>query len=278
MFSDKSWTMRIPLLAFLLTLSFNCLGQLYYNPTSGAKSNAMGGANVTNEGIDAIFNNPAGLAGIEKLSFIASSEMRFLQNDVVAFGAGVTIPTKGFGNFGLSVSNLGLAEYKEQKIGLSYARPLSDKLDLGAQIDLLNTSIENFGSKTLFTFELGVQADLGSKFKIGAHLFSPAKISLLEEDNDINTSLSIGAEYNPSKKISIILHIQKWLQNPMSAKLGVDYKLIDNVSIRFGFSTNPDTYGIGIAYGINDSFSIDGGYNIHPILGSTPSFSIKNDR
>jgi len=163
----------------LLYLSNVALGQLHFSATGGALSNGMAGNGVTLTGVDAIFNNQAGLTDIEKFSFIASTELRNSIPDLIGFGAGISLPVEGFGVFALSASNLGLADYKEQKIGLAYARSLFSNFDIGLQLDLLNTSIVNFGSRTTGTFELGFLADFGKKFKIGAHIFSPVAISIL---------------------------------------------------------------------------------------------------
>ncbi len=270
--------MRPFIISLILFFSLSLQAQLYYSPTYGAKANSMGATGVTFTGVDALFNNPAGIATIKDFSFIASSELRYLDSDIIAFGGGIVIPTNSFGSFGVSVSNFGLAEYREQKLGISYARILFEKLNFGAQFDLLNTSIENFGSKLLATVEIGAIAGFGEKFQFGFHIFSPAKIQLLENDNDVNSSLSFGASYCPSEKVSVHLQVQKWLQNKLDVKLGVDYKLVENFSLRFGASANPAIYGLGIAYSINGSLSADGAINLHPILGATPSFSIKNDR
>lgn len=261
-----------------LCLSNTAIGQLHFNATGGALSNGMAGNGVTLTGVDAIFNNQAGMADIEKFSFIASTELRNSIPDLVGFGAGISLPVDGFGVFALSASNLGLADYKEQKIGLAYARSLFNNFDLGVQLDLLNTSIVNFGRRTTGTFELGFMADFGTKFKIGAHIFSPVTVSILNEDNDVNSRLRIGGSYTPSDKVRVLLELGKWFQNDLTVKGGFEYQLVENIAVRIGMSTNPVFYSVGLSYNIFGDLSIDGAYSTHATLGGTPSFTIKNDR
>ena len=262
----------------ILCLSNSAIGQVHFNATGGALSNGMAGNGVTLTGVDAIFNNQAGIADIEKFSFIASTELRNSIPDLVGFGVGISLPVDGFGVFALSASNLGLADYKEQKIGLAYARSLFNNFDLGLQLDLLNTSIVNFGSRTTGTFELGFMADFGTKFTIGAHIFSPVTVSILNEDNDVNSRLRIGGSYTPSNKVRVLLELEKWFQNDLTVKGGFEYQLVENIAVRIGMSTNPVFYSVGLSYNIFGDLLIDGAYSTHATLGGTPSFSIKNDR
>ncbi len=266
-------------IVILYLLSFGvCSAQLHYSATQGAYSNAIGGASAHLNNIDAIFSNQAGIADIDSISFIASSELRFSVTELGAAGIGVVIPTNSFGSFGINIQNFGFAEYKEQKLGIAYARKLFPNFNLGAQIDLLNTSIEGFGNKVLATFELGVQAKLGENFRLGAHIFSPGNIELLESDNNVNSRIRIAASYFPSQKVTIALEVDKWLQNEVSIKAGIDYKVINNLHVRLGANTNPASFGIGVAYNIGKSFSIEGTYVANNQLGYTPSFSVKSER
>ena len=261
-----------------LILNTPLFSQLHFNATGGALSNGMAGNGVTLTGVDALLNNQAGIAKTEKLSFIVSTELRHSIPDLIAFGAGVSIPWDGYGVFGISASNLGLADYKEQKIGLAYSRSLFNNFDLGIQFDLLNTSILNFGSRTTGTFELGFIADFGTKFKIGGHIFSPVSISITDEANDVNSRLRIGGSYSPSEKVKVLLELDKWYQNDLTVRGGFEYQMVENIAVRLGMSSNPVFYSIGLSYNVFGDFSLDGGYGVHSILGSTPSLSIKNNR
>lgn len=268
----------LTLIFFSLLFQSTLIAQLHFSATGGALSNGMAGNGVSLTGVDAIFNNQAGITSCEKFSFIVSTELRNSIPDLIGFGGGIVVPWDGLGSFGLSVSNLGLEDYREQKFGIAYARSLFSNFDLGIQFDLLNTSIVNFGNQTSATFELGFLADFGKKFKIAGHIFSPVVISILENDNDVNSRLRIGGSYAPSDKVRVLLELDKWYQNELSVKGGFEYYMVENISVRLGISTNPAYYSIGLSYNIFNDFSIDGAYSTHSNLGGTPSISLKNDR
>jgi len=252
--------------------------QLHFQGTQGSISNGLAGTGATLDGIDAIFNNQAGLTSIDSFSFIVASEARFLADDLLNIGVGVAIPFGSSGVFGLSAINQGLGDFREQKIGLSYARSLLSNFQMGVQFDLLNVSILNFGNRTTGTFELGFITEIGTKFSLGAHIFSPVLISITEEDNDVNSRLRVGGSYAPSEKVKVHLELDKWFQNPLSVRGGFEYQATPDIGIRLGMSTQPVLYSVGISYNIFKSFSIDGAYGTHPILGGTPSMTLKSDK
>ncbi len=266
------------ILTFFLTILGESQGQLHFQGTQGSVSNGLAGTGVTLEGIDAIFNNQAGLASIDSFSFIVSTESRFLISDLTNIGIGVALPVGSNGVFGFSAINQGLGDFKEQKIGLAYTRSLFSNFRMGAQFDVLNVTILNFGNRTTGTFELGFMADIGKQFTISGHIFSPVLISITEEENDVNSRIRVGGTYAPSDKIKVHLEIDKWLQNPLSIRGGFEYQATQDIAIRIGISSEPASYSIGLSYNLFNNFSIDGSYGTHPTLGGLPSMSLKSDR
>lgn len=273
--------MSLPKAIFLLFLLFSASvshAQLHFQATPGGISNGLAGTGATLNGIDAIFNNQAGLASIDSFSFIISSETRFNFPDLTNIGAGLALPIGKNGVFGLSAANQGLGDLKEQKIGLAYARSLFSNFEMGVQFDLLNVSILNFGNRTTGTFELGFMADIGSKFKIGGHIFSPVTISIIEQNNDVNSRLRIGGSYAPSEKVKVHLEIDKWQQNPLTVRGGFEYMASNSIGIRFGMSSQPVFYSVGLTYNLFNNFSLDGAYSTNANLGGTPSLTLKSNR
>lgn len=251
--------------------------QLSFQGSPGAISQGLAGTGSTLHGIDAIFNNQAGLTNIDNFSFIISTQTNFNIQSLTGVGAGIAIPIKENGVFGLSASTFGFDSYREQKIGLVYARSLYSNFDLAAQFDLLNVSITNFGNRTTGTFELGFMTKFGSKFTIGGHIFSPVSISITEEDNDVNSRIRIGGTYAPSEKVKVHLELDKFLQNPLSIRGGFEYAITPKIGLRLGMSSNPVFYSVGLSYNIREKFAIDGAYSINPNLGGSPALTLKSD-
>lgn len=249
----------------------NTHAQLGTTIPAGARGEGMGDASVTFTDINSTFSNQAGLAFLEHTSFTLYTERRFLSSAINSIGMGAGIPTKS-GTFGVNAHYFGFSDYNEQKIGLSYARKLAKNFSLGAQLDYIGVNIPEYGNKASFTFELGVQAALSPSLRLGAHVFSPMKVSL-NEFEQLPTEFKLGVGFTPNKKILLAGEIEKDLINPMSLKFGFDYKLIEALSLRIGLATAPvqTSFGLGIHV---KQLRIDIATSYHQPLGFTPALSL----
>ncbi|MEM7105174.1 MAG: hypothetical protein AAF502_18700 [Bacteroidota bacterium] len=255
----------------LMLAAFQVSGQNGSPPSAGAKGLSMGNAAVNFHDINSIFSNQAGLAFLDNWSAMIHAESRFLLPEIKMINAGFAYPTS-FGTFGLSVSYFGFDLYNEQKIGISYARKLFDDVAIGVQFDYLGTSIAEYGNSGRFTFEGGVQARLMEMFLVGAHVYSPIRVSLTENEN-LPTEFTAGVTWEASDKFLIAVEIEKDIDFPASFHGGLEYLILDKLALRAGVSTQPvqNTFGIGLFLG---NLVIDIGSAYHQELGFTPSVSI----
>jgi len=260
-------------LIFALIYTFALFAQNGTPTVAGARGMAMGDASVTFHDINSAFSNQAGLAFIDEVSFTAFGEQRFMLAEIGSYAAALAYPTNS-GTFGLVINYFGYENYNEQKIGLAYARKLFEGVAIGAQLDYLSTRIPEYGSAGKVTFELGVQADLLENFSVGAHIFSPIRTQLTDNEIDVvPTQLNVGIAYLPTKKVTLAIELEKDFDYAASFKGGLEYQLVDELSLRVGVGTNPtqNSFGIGIHLG---SLDIDLAAAYHQNLGFTPGISV----
>lgn len=246
--------------------------QLGLNASEGSQSLAMGGAGSMLEGPYALFNNQAGLVNTEKLSILLDVQRRFSLADLSVISAGLVKKTR-LGHFGVMVSNYGFESYNDQKFGLAYAKKLTDILSLGVQLNALQIRIENYGSSSKLSAELGIMAELTSELKLAAHVINPVNIAITE-NTDIDSRFRIGLAYTPSNNVSLIGEIDKILDGQLTFRTGVQYKLISSLFLRAGYSTTPGTVSFGLSYRLKESLMIDAVYSFHQQLGYTPGISL----
>ena len=239
---------------------------------AGAKAAAMGNANVAASDISSLFANQAGLVDLKEVGFMSFGERRFLNTGLNNLGFGVAIPTQKNGTFGLTLNHFGYDAYNEQKIALAYARKLSKRLALSGQFDYLRTSIQNYGNTSVFTFEIGLLAKVSKQFHLGAHLYSPARVKLNENDY-IPTVFKLGGLYKASEKLDLALEVEKDMNAKAIAKVGLSYHVAEPLFIRAGVSTEPSIVSLGIGLVLNQ-LHIDIASAYHQVLGVTPSISI----
>ncbi len=242
--------------------------------TIGGRSAGMGGASVTLSDFWAINNNQAGIADIKAMKVGFYFENRFMVKELSYKTAAFVLPTKS-GVFGLNYHHFGYSAYKEQKIGLAYAKSFGKNFSAGLQLDYLGTSLaDNYGSQSAFTFELGVMAKLSQNVTLSAHVFNPINAKFNDYNNEkIPSVFKLGLNYCFSEKLIIAIESEKNINFDPIFKAGFEYKLLQFAYVRAGISNNPtiNTFGFGIEY---RQFTFDFASSIHQTLGYSPQFSL----
>ncbi|HIN26998.1 MAG TPA: PorV/PorQ family protein [Candidatus Marinimicrobia bacterium] len=158
----------------------------FLNIQTDARSAALGGLTAQGSGAQALFNNPAGIAGSG--SSISAGVNQWLVETTI-MNAGIVIPMAG-GSFGLSFvsvdygsimasgwsgtdefafnPNAGEFQASDMAIGASYAVSMSDKFKLGVTAKIIMESIEDYNASG-YALDIGSQFDTGYKgIRMGA--------------------------------------------------------------------------------------------------------------
>lgn len=239
---------------------------------AGARGAAMGGVGVAFTDVNSAFRNQAGLAYVETLSALVSGERRFIASPINSLSAAAAYPVD-FGTFGLTMNYFGVDAFKEQKIGLAYARRLFDQLAVGVQFDFLNTQIQEYGSKGVLTVEAGLHSQISEAVAVAVHVYSPARVEILEGET-LPSVFNLGFAYTPSKTIFLTAEVEKDLDFDTRFKGGVEYKLLEKISLRAGAATNPVSLSFGVGYALPGGVTVDVSSAFHQYLGATPGISI----
>ncbi len=246
------------------------------NHPAGARSLALSNAFVSVSDIWSTFHNQAGLAGFSQLSGGIYYESRF-SVDLLSLAAGtLVLPTKS-GNFGLSFFQFGKGSFKENKVGLAFAKQLGDTFSAAVQLDYLSQTFpENERSRGFATFELGVIYKPTEKLFLGTHVFNPiyGGIETLNGKQKMPVVIRIGGHYQFDEKILWIVETQKNSEHPFVLKTGIEFSPVQNLFLRFGVSGKPVNYTSGIGYRVG-KVSTDIAFSYHANLGVTPSVSLQ---
>lgn len=263
-------------LILFLALPFLIAAQNGNSISSGAKGAAMANASVTFQDVFALTKNQAGIAFIDQASVGILGEQRFLNSDIRHIGLVAAMPSS-LGAFGLLVQSFGFDTYNEQKIGLAYGRKLAENFAVGIQFDYLNTRIPEYGNQGILTFEGGIQAEVLENFWLGASIFNPIRTQEQDSIGVVNTTkFNFGCSYTFSKKILLAAEVEKDFQENAAVKVGLDYRIVEPISLRLGIGTAPtlNSFGIGIHL---KQIRLDFAASYHQILGFTPTFSMNYD-
>ena len=256
---------------YILLLSFSLISSAQ---NYDAKSNALGGSGLIQNNIWSNFTNQAGLAEINQFIIGVGTENSFGIKELSTHTAVFALPVNG-GVFGLNIAYTGFELYNETKIGLAFGKRLSKSFNVGIQIDYLGMyADESTNNSNKFTFEIGAQKKLMQKLTLGAHIFNPIGVKLNKDEN-IPSIFKLGLRYDANEKVAIFTEGELESEQNAKLKFGLEYKIIKQLQLRTGFSTNPAKNSFGIGYTLNN-MQLDIAVNRHQLLGYSPQFSVSS--
>ena len=265
---------------FILIVNLLFIANFYLysidNYPSGARSLALSHASVSFSDVWSTFHNQAGLTNISKISAGFYYESKFLVDELSYTAGSLILPTSS-GSFGISFSQFGKGTYKENKIGLAFSKPLSEKLSAGIQLDYFAQLLpENIRSKGFVTFEGGIIFSFTKELILGAHFFNLFKggIETLNGKQKMPVSLRVGGCYRFEKYVAVVFEAEQDSENPFLVKTGFEFLPVEDLVFRVGVSGKPFQYTAGIGYTVR-KVTTDIGFSYHGNLGVTPSISLQ---
>jgi hypothetical protein len=257
---------------FVLTYSIDSLAQNANFYKGGATTASIGGITSTLKGIDAIYHNPAGLTSFaNSTGFDLSYENRYGISGLNTIGIGI-LRKQGLSNFSLSLSQFGIDVYKEQNIGLGYARPLLENLAIGLQANYNTLKINEYGSTGYFSFNLGFISKINKQLSLAGYANN-----IMQTENKADnspTSIALGLSYSPSEKVSLVTEFLKVTDRPISPKLAILYKIQKSLEFRIGSDIGKGEIGLGLGYNIK-KYTIRFAYGVHQNLNGSYSLAFQ---
>ena len=238
-----------------------------YNP--GAKQISLSNSDVAlSNDVFSLFNNPSGLSQMNWREIgVYYSPALFglseLANGYVAYHEPTDI-----GSFAIGGMSYGFDLYRESKFALGYSYNFQNKFFVGLAINYQTVSIQNYGNDGALFFNLGGLAYITNLFRIGFSVQNINRATFGNEDDQIPMILNTGLSYDVVDELTLNFALEKDIKYKTSFQFGVNYDIIENISLRSGFSNEPSKYSVGI--GINYlMFSLDYALFTHNDLGLT---------
>jgi hypothetical protein len=217
--------------------------------------------------------NQAALAQVNGLAAGLYGERRFMLDELSNYSAIAAVPLKA-GNFGLKANYAGFTDFNETQIGLAYGRKLGKKVDIGLQFNYNAILINNYGSSSAISFELGAILHLTEKLHAGLHISNPVGGKFGKDEHEKLSSLyTVGMGYDASDKFLISTEIQKEEDQPVNVNAGFQYKIASQLLVRAGISSATSTIWAGVGLSLK-SLRLDIVTGFHPQLGVTPGIML----
>lgn len=242
--------------------------------STGANSAAIGNASVSISDLWSVYNNQAGLANLKTITTGICYENRFSVSELSVKSAAFALPVKR-GTFGFSISSFGYSLYQENNYGLAFAKAFGENFSAGVKMDYFSFKLaEGYGKKSAIAAEIGIQAKLIENLSLGAHIFNISRTKLTNDNKEyLPTILRLGFNYKFSEKVFVAVETEKDIDHKAQFKTGLEYRIIKELYLRGGISTNPTLSSFG--FGLNlKQFRLDFASSFHSVLGYTPQLGL----
>ena len=251
---------------------FKVNAQLVSTPPTGPRALGMGSASVTSKGDWSIFNNPAGLAQLNQSTALFAYQTIFDFSPFNTVSAGAVIPTK-IGTAGVGVYRFGDELFNSQMLSGMISHQVGI-MSLGLRANYLQFNIEGFGRKAVLIADIGGIAVLSEDLTFGAQItnFTQSSISA-SEDERVPTIINIGLSYQPNEELRIAMEGEKDVDLTVDLKFGIEYKILEKITVRTGFALNSETHSFGAGIKLN-YFLFDYGIKMSRYLGNNHNLGL----
>ncbi len=257
-----------------LTLSISTLaGQGLANHHFGTKSLSLGGISAVLFDVDAVHNNFSNVLFTESSQAVSfHSAQRFSLSELTTSSLGYHRRFDNNNAIGLSLRHYGFEEYREQGLSCAYAKQLSQKLSISANFDFTQIVVKESGSKSFFTFGLGLSGVYNDKLSYGVYIQNPLQL-YNNEFAHVTSFLNVGIKNQVSDAVILYLEVSKYVSEKVNVLAGLEYRYKQNIGFRMGVNSNPGTPAFGFFYRYK-KLTLDLGSSYMTSLGVTPSLSL----
>jgi len=259
---------KIVIMISLIAIALLCKAQDYLGP----RLTAMGNNGAAVKDIWSIESNVANITSAITPT-IALGYTKYLFDTELSKQSIIFVLPVNSNALGISLQRYGITAYNEIKAGLAFAKEFGTHLSIGVKANYHQIKISNYGVSNTFTVDVGLNYTLNKQLNTGLYFQNPSQQDYLEKLSNIPSIVGIGATYQPFDKILIASTISKNFYAGFNVGLGMDYILIDALSLRCGISTAPfKQYG---GFGIHvKNLNIDAAVTNDINLGFTPQIAI----
>ena len=250
--------MSVLALALLLAAPASAAtGAAFLKLDPSARSAAMGSAyTATSGGADAMFFNPAGLAGLGRRELMAGHAewLAGTKFDALAYGQPTAWGSLGAAALRLSVGDLdartadrraaGSFQAADSMYSLSAAKRFAPAT-VGASLKYLRSEIGPYSAQTV-AVDLGARREVpGRPMSVGLSIRNLGKgLKFLDQEDPLPLMFSAGASYRLAGVLGLALDVRHEPHDSRtSVSLGTEYAFLGTLALRAGYGANTMSRG-----------------------------------
>lgn len=236
----------------------------------GARANGMGYASSTLFDAWSVFNNIAGTSKLKNTSVACTYDAHPALTGANRTAAAFIIPVKA-GAISAGAFRFGDNLYNEQIFTAGFSNQFG-LAALGAQVNYVQYRTDGFGSKGVWSINMGGIAELTQHISAGAYIQNINQPEISDTEK-LPTKLVAGLGFKPIDQLFVATEIEKDLEYEATWRTGLEYKFNKKFCARTGYSINPNTAFFGLGF-IGTRFTIDYALQHHVSLGLSHQASV----
>lgn len=257
--------LRFFVLSLLLLPAWLCSQSPVLAPPD-ARSRALGGAGVTATTTRAVWQNPAGLAGVRGLRAGLHYQQRYGLDEL-----GVAAAHLSLRRFGVQVVSLGFAGYAEQRVGVAYGRPLSERLRVGLQLGLLARRLHGTAARQ------DVLAGVGAQYVLTDALHLGATYTFSGDFDRYPHRWRAGVGYALSPRVTLLGEVEVRAPELAGTRFGAVYRPDERVHILLGAAPLARQVTFGLTFRPTARVALTATSAAHAALGLSPAIGAEFD-
>jgi hypothetical protein len=190
--------------------------------------------------------------------------------------AALGLPLSGGQAVGLAVSTVGVADYRETLVGLSYARSIGP-LSVGIRVGGLGLNVPEVGSRFIGQVDAGVllTVDKRKRLTVGCRTANAHAAQVgREQPETLPQLVAFGMAWQATEQVGITAEWQHRNDVTSALHAGLWYQPVSALVIRLGAAPSLQRIHAGVGWKWRQ-LSADIATRVDPILGWTPSFGIE---
>jgi len=262
----------------LLTLTLGCMAYVCaytqgITGPAGAKAWMLGGSSAADANVWSTGNNAAAITQVKNTQAGIYTEQRFNEANLRLTNLSVVVPTR-YISIGGAVNYYGYSAFNQQRLVLSAAKALNPIFSIGIQLNYVSTFIEDYGQTGNTAIGGGLYVKPLGKLSLGFSLFNPTQNRYGKyTDEKIPSYARLGCAYEVSDKIVLHTEADQRLNQKLTWRGGIYYKIHESFHLAMGAATHPTYYTFGTSLHLK-KIKLDMASSFHEVLGFTPHIAI----
>ncbi|MDR1631503.1 MAG: hypothetical protein LBR97_01220 [Dysgonamonadaceae bacterium] len=229
-----------------------------------ARALALGNIKALSRGL----SNPAYLAFKAQKELGASVYNRFRMKELNTMSIYALIPNRAI-DAGFLLSTYGYEDYRILQGQVNLAKKLSSSFSIGTNLTCVNeNSILEPGSKNYFSAGAGFYYCINESFEVA---FTTE--NLLHTSNPFPVICDLGINYRLLPDCFVLIETGYDFRKYLEVKIGIEYEIAGQFSVRAGFRNQPKTPSMGFAY-TGTRWKTEVAFLLHPILGLSSAIGV----